>query len=173
MSLARYHYANSLGFAVVFFFSFSGWGETESTWYVGHRWPILPAPDDSWWLWSSWWNEDWQGKPTYSQKTCPSVTLSTTNPTWPDLGSNPGRRGGKPATKRLSHGTALPVLRQLLSLHLPGGSEENQESLSYCSWCPNLDSNRKLPGYVTSVTPWASLLSYRTLFQECWTLMEK
>jgi hypothetical protein len=25
---------------------------------------------------------------------------------WPDLGSNPGRRGGKPATERLSYGTA-------------------------------------------------------------------
>jgi hypothetical protein len=29
------------------FFSFSGWGETdcESTWYVGHCWPIVPATD--------------------------------------------------------------------------------------------------------------------------------
>jgi hypothetical protein len=32
--------------------------------------------------------------------------LSTTNPTWPDPVSNPGRRG-KPATNRLSYGTAL------------------------------------------------------------------
>jgi hypothetical protein len=41
------------------------------------------APDDRWgWLWSNWWNEDWQGKPKYSEKTCPSATLSTTNPTW-------------------------------------------------------------------------------------------
>jgi hypothetical protein len=32
--------------SVVFFFSFLGWGETEFTWYVGHRWPIVPAPDD-------------------------------------------------------------------------------------------------------------------------------
>jgi hypothetical protein len=44
--------------------------------------------------------------PKYSEKTCPSATLSTTNPTWPDLGSNPGRRGGKPATNRLSYGAA-------------------------------------------------------------------
>jgi hypothetical protein len=29
-------------------------------------------------LWSNWWNEDWQGKPKYSEKTCPSATLSTT-----------------------------------------------------------------------------------------------
>jgi hypothetical protein len=53
-----------------------------SSLYYGHIWPIVPAPDDRWgWLWSSWWNEHWQGKPKYSEKTCPSATLSTTNPT--------------------------------------------------------------------------------------------
>jgi hypothetical protein len=40
-------------------------------------------------------------------KTCPSATLSTTNPTWTDPGSNPGHRGGRPAANRLSHGTAI------------------------------------------------------------------
>jgi hypothetical protein len=35
-------------------------------------------------------------------KTCSSATLSTTNPIWTD----PGLRGGRPATNRLSHGTA-------------------------------------------------------------------
>jgi hypothetical protein len=30
--------------------------------------------------WRIWWNE-WQGKPKYSEKTCPNATLSTTNPT--------------------------------------------------------------------------------------------
>jgi hypothetical protein len=40
------------------------------------------------------------------RKTCPSATLSTTNPTWSDPGSNPGLRGGMPAANRLSHGTA-------------------------------------------------------------------
>jgi hypothetical protein len=39
-------------------------------------------------------------------KTCPSATLSTTNPTWIELGSNPGLRGGRPAANLLSHGTA-------------------------------------------------------------------
>jgi hypothetical protein len=29
-------------------------------------------------------------------KTCPSATLSITNPTWTDPGSNPGLRGGRP-----------------------------------------------------------------------------
>jgi hypothetical protein len=59
------------------------------------------CPGWLWWWWS-WWNENWQGKPKFSGKTCPSATLSTTNPTWPD----PGRRGGKPAINRLSYGAA-------------------------------------------------------------------
>jgi hypothetical protein len=34
------------------------------------------------WGWRIWWNERfWQGKPKYSEKTCPDATLSTTNPT--------------------------------------------------------------------------------------------
>jgi hypothetical protein len=48
-------------------------------------WPIVPAADDRWWwMWSSRWNDNWQWKPKYSEKTCPSATLSTTNPTWLD-----------------------------------------------------------------------------------------
>jgi hypothetical protein len=35
--------------------------------------------------------------------TGPSVTSSTTNPTWPDPGSNLGHHGGKPATNRPSY----------------------------------------------------------------------
>jgi hypothetical protein len=42
--------------------------------------------------WSNWWNENLQGQPKYSEKTCPSFTLSIKNSTWTDLGSNPGRR---------------------------------------------------------------------------------
>jgi hypothetical protein len=41
------------------------------------------------------------------RKTCPSAILSTTNPTWNDRGSNPGLRGERPVTYRLSHGTAF------------------------------------------------------------------
>jgi hypothetical protein len=43
------------------------------------------------------------------RKSCHSATLSTTNPTWTDPGSNPGLHGERPATNRLSHGTAIPV----------------------------------------------------------------
>jgi hypothetical protein len=70
-------------------------------------WPLAQVPDDGWWwVWNSRWN-DWQGKRIYWDKTCASATLSTTNPTWRDSGSNPGRRGGKPAINCLSSGTAL------------------------------------------------------------------
>jgi hypothetical protein len=36
-------------------------------------------------------------------KTCPSATVSTTNPTWTAPGSNPGLRGERPSTNRLSN----------------------------------------------------------------------
>jgi hypothetical protein len=73
--------------------------------HVGHWMAYCTCPGWLWW-WRILWNEDWQGKPKYSEKTCPRATLSTTNPTWPDPGLNPARRGGKPATNRLSYGAA-------------------------------------------------------------------
>jgi hypothetical protein len=80
--------------------------QTGSTRHRGH---LLSYYACSGWLWG-WriirWNEDWQGKPKYSEKTYPSATLSTTNSTWPDPGSNPGWRGGNPATNSLSYGAA-------------------------------------------------------------------
>jgi hypothetical protein len=44
------------------------------------------------------------------RETCHSTTLSTTNPTWTDPGSNPGLRCERPATNRLSHGTVCILL---------------------------------------------------------------
>jgi hypothetical protein len=35
------------------------------------------------------------------------------NPTWPDPGLNPGRRGGKPATNRLSYGASMKESNKL------------------------------------------------------------
>jgi hypothetical protein len=46
---------------------------------------------------------DWQWNPKYPEK-----TFVHHNPIWPDQASNPGRRGGKPATNRLSYGAATP-----------------------------------------------------------------
>jgi hypothetical protein len=65
-----------------------------------------------------------RGNRSTRKKTCPSATLSTTNPTWPDLGSNPGRRGVKPATNRLSYGTAWTLM-----------------NLNQIDECPNRNSN--------------------------------
>jgi hypothetical protein len=69
-----------------------------------------------WWRWAVFyqvlqlmehqWNETDRGKPITRRKTCPSATLSTTNFTWTDPGSNPGLCGERPATNRLSHGTS-------------------------------------------------------------------
>jgi hypothetical protein len=76
------------------------------------NWPNVPAPYGRWWVWSSRWNDNWRGNPKYSEKTCLSVTLSATNPTWPDLGFNWGHHGGKPVTNLLSYGTAnYPISR--------------------------------------------------------------
>jgi hypothetical protein len=85
-----------------------GGGQDGSTRQVGHWMAYCTCPGWFWW-WRMWGNEAWQGKPKYSEKACPSATLSTKNPTWPDPDLNPGRRGGKPATNRLSYGAAKPA----------------------------------------------------------------
>jgi hypothetical protein len=69
----------------IIFFLYYWWGGTEflsicsSPWYCGHFGLLYKSQmideDD---FWSNWWNEFWQGKPKYSEKTCPSATLSTT-----------------------------------------------------------------------------------------------
>jgi hypothetical protein len=89
---------------IVVFFIYSGWVRLSplgTSALIG----LLYQPRMTWWwVWSSRWNENWQMKPKYSEKTCPTATFSTTNPTWPELGSNPGR-GRKPETNRLSYDT--------------------------------------------------------------------
>jgi hypothetical protein len=51
---------------------------------------------------------DWMaGETEVLKENCLSAALSTTNPTWPDLGSNLDRHGGKPVTNCLSYSMAL------------------------------------------------------------------
>jgi hypothetical protein len=52
------------------------------------------------------WNDTDSGNHNNSEKTCPIATLSTTNPTVKDADAYPGLRCERPATNRLSHGTA-------------------------------------------------------------------
>jgi hypothetical protein len=47
------------------------------------------------------------GESDVLEKTCPSATLSTINPSWLEQVLNPGRRGGRPVTNRLSYGAAF------------------------------------------------------------------
>jgi hypothetical protein len=44
------------------------------------------------------------------RRTCPSATLSTTNPTWTDLGINLGLHDERLATNHLSHGMVYIAL---------------------------------------------------------------
>jgi hypothetical protein len=79
-------YLKGLTFGNVFF-SFWGLCETESPLGTSANiWPVYQPRmmDDR--VWSSRWN-DCQGKPNYWEKTSPSTTLSTTNPTWSDRAS--------------------------------------------------------------------------------------
>jgi hypothetical protein len=86
---------------------FSGlWGY----WHCGHYWLIVPASGDS---------EDdcgeadgmsiGRGNRSSRRKPAPAPLLSITKSPWPDPGLNLGRRGGKPATNRLSYGAAYFV----------------------------------------------------------------
>jgi hypothetical protein len=86
---------NRISEGLLYFFYSWGGARRHHCWayFTGPRWWW-------WWVWSSWWNEFYQGRPKYSEKTCPSATLSTTNPTCPNLWSNPAHCGGKPATNR-------------------------------------------------------------------------
>jgi hypothetical protein len=72
-------------------------------------WPIVHIPDD--WLIDD--DDDfleqlvewiWQGKPKYSEETCPGATVSTTKPHMTTRSRTPDRSGGKPAINCLSYG---------------------------------------------------------------------
>ena len=51
-------------------------------------------------------------------KTCPSATLSTTNPTWTDPGSNPGPRGGNLVLPGVKCSSACAGLQTVLVLKI-------------------------------------------------------
>jgi hypothetical protein len=53
-------------------FYFLGWGEPEPTWYVCQCFPTVPHLDDRWWyVWSSQWNDNWQGTRSTRRKPSP------------------------------------------------------------------------------------------------------
>jgi hypothetical protein len=101
------------------------------------NWPIIPAPDDRWWwVWSSRWNENWQGKPKDSKKTCPGATLPTRNQTWSDLSSNPGRHG---------ENTAEVSERLSASFHITLRKLGQETGISHCSCRKSAKTIQLLP----------------------------
>jgi hypothetical protein len=65
------------------------------------------------------WNDTDTLKPKNSEKTCPSATLSTTNPTWTDPEANPCLHCKMPVTNLLNRRMAFPFLRFTYSLQHP------------------------------------------------------
>jgi hypothetical protein len=68
-----------------------------------------------------WWDEaDEEGTEKFRMKTCPSATVSTTNPTCPDTGVNLYLRSERQATNCLSHGTNVTILGTTCLKIVPG-----------------------------------------------------
>jgi hypothetical protein len=60
-------------------------------------------------MWSSWWNDIDMGKPKNSERNLYQFHFVHHKSNWIDLGANPGRRGERPATNRLSHITSPTI----------------------------------------------------------------
>jgi hypothetical protein len=70
-------------------------------------------------------NENWRGKPKYYEKTCPTATLSTINPTQYDLGSNQCHLGSQ-RLSALKHGPIFYPTSFLRGLFIDAlGNREN------------------------------------------------
>jgi hypothetical protein len=85
------------------------WGETMSL-NCGHERAYCSSPDI--WVWRV--TVEWYWQEIQGEETCPSSSLSTTNPTWSHPGANPGLRGERPATNRLARSSWL-LQRTLLT----------------------------------------------------------
>jgi hypothetical protein len=88
---------------ITLIFYYYYWGETESTWYVGHYLAYCASP--VWRVWSSRWNENWNGNRSTRRKPA-QVPLRPQIPHDSGLGSNLGRLRSKPTTSRLSYEAA-------------------------------------------------------------------
>jgi hypothetical protein len=61
--------------------------------------------------------------PSTERKTCSGATLSTTNLTRTNMGSNPGLRGERPATNHLSNGKVFNECYQKMHTNISGVPE--------------------------------------------------
>jgi hypothetical protein len=94
---------------------------------------------------------------------CPSQ-----NPTWPDPGLNPGRRGGKTATDRLSYGAACQSrLGKLVSLR-PHTSSETVQPGTLLSFILEVSGSNRAGS--SSIRGFVGFLSFSSKIEEI-TLM--
>jgi hypothetical protein len=90
-SLSRFFFSFlfPLSFFIYFFIYKVSWGgvRLSSLGMSATIWHIIPVTDDRWWLvWSNRWNENWQEKSKYSEKTYPIATFTQkSDMTWPRL----------------------------------------------------------------------------------------
>jgi hypothetical protein len=100
---------------ITFFFCFSGWGETESTCYVGHCWPIVPTQMTDGDYGAVGGMRIGRGNRSTRRKPAPVLLCPPQIPH--DLGLNPGRRGGKPAITARAVTRPLAWLASISCLH--------------------------------------------------------
>jgi hypothetical protein len=89
---------------------------------------IVPAPDVDRRAWGSYWNENWQGKPSTRRKLHQSQ-FSTTYQTRPDKGSNSGRRDGNLTSDFFSYGTITEKSKVHYRGHKSASSKQNEKIL--------------------------------------------
>jgi hypothetical protein len=93
----------------LWFLLLSCWSKVMSLWNWTGKLPIVHPPGNTIVNTEQRWNDTNRENRRTRRKTCPSATLSNTDPTWTALGVNPCLQGKKPAINRLSCGMTEPV----------------------------------------------------------------